>query len=200
MPVTDVDSDFFDMGGHSLLAARLISDARADIWCRRCRSSRFLDERQDRRRTRRTNRCRKRSSGTDEFTSDPPLHFIFSDQAIGDEPETLHGAVGYRAAGTRADPRTARRAVRPIRDHRTACQPDSFRRSATGSRMVRLHLVGFSFGGLLAYEVARQAVHAGQHVNWLSILDAARTVDGAIAAGAFHAAMATSPDTQTTRA
>ena len=26
MPVTDVNSDFFDMGGHSLLAARLISD------------------------------------------------------------------------------------------------------------------------------------------------------------------------------
>ena len=34
MPVTDVNSDFFDMGGHSLLAARLISDDSADIWCR----------------------------------------------------------------------------------------------------------------------------------------------------------------------
>ena len=34
-----------------------------------------------------------------------------------------------------------------------------------------LALVGFSFGGLLAYEVARQAVDAGQQVDWLGVLD-----------------------------
>ena len=34
-----------------------------------------------------------------------------------------------------------------------------------------LALVGFSIGGLLAYEVARQAVDAGQQVDWLGILD-----------------------------
>ena len=38
--------------------------------------------------------------------------------------------------------------------------------------MVRLTLVGYSFGGLLAYEVARQAVDAGQVVAWLCLLDA----------------------------
>ena len=35
-----------------------------------------------------------------------------------------------------------------------------------------LALAGFSIGGLLAYEVARQAVDAGQQVDWLGILDA----------------------------
>ena len=36
-----------------------------------------------------------------------------------------------------------------------------------------LALVGYSIGGLLAYEVARQAVDTGQQVDWLGILDAA---------------------------
>ena len=35
-----------------------------------------------------------------------------------------------------------------------------------------LALAGYSFGGLVAYEVARQAVDAGQQVEWLGILDA----------------------------
>jgi thioesterase domain-containing protein len=35
-----------------------------------------------------------------------------------------------------------------------------------------LALVGYSIGGLLAYEIARQAVDAGQQVDWLGILDA----------------------------
>ena len=34
-----------------------------------------------------------------------------------------------------------------------------------------LALVGYSIGGLVAYEVARQAVDAGQQVDWLGILD-----------------------------
>jgi thioesterase domain-containing protein len=36
-----------------------------------------------------------------------------------------------------------------------------------------LALAGFSVGGLAAYEVARQAVDAGQQVEWLGILDTA---------------------------
>jgi thioesterase domain-containing protein len=35
-----------------------------------------------------------------------------------------------------------------------------------------LALAGYSLGGLLAYEVARQVVAAGQQVDWLGILDA----------------------------
>ena len=31
MPVTDVDADFFDFGGHSLLAARLIARAQRNL-------------------------------------------------------------------------------------------------------------------------------------------------------------------------
>ena len=35
-----------------------------------------------------------------------------------------------------------------------------------------LALVGYSIGGLVAYEVARQAVDAGQQIDWLGIVDA----------------------------
>jgi thioesterase domain-containing protein len=34
-----------------------------------------------------------------------------------------------------------------------------------------LALAGYSFGGLLAYEVARQAVDSGQEIAWLGLLD-----------------------------
>ena len=34
-----------------------------------------------------------------------------------------------------------------------------------------LTLAGYSIGGLVAYEVARQAVDAGQQVEWLGVLD-----------------------------
>ena len=124
VPVTDVNSDFFDMGGHSLLAARLIFQVQREFGVAPSLVA-FLD----------TGRTvaglaaligTGSSAGTDEITSEPPLHFIFVRSIDGDEPETLYGAVGCCAAGTRADPRTARRAVRPFRDHRTTCQPDPF--------------------------------------------------------------------------
>ena len=35
-----------------------------------------------------------------------------------------------------------------------------------------LALVGYSLGGLVAYEIARQAADAGQHVHYLAVLDA----------------------------
>lgn len=45
-----------------------------------------------------------------------------------------------------------------------------FRRSASGSRKVRLRWPVIRWG-LIAYEVARQAVATGQQVNWLGIVD-----------------------------
>ena len=66
--------------------------------------------------------------------------------------------------------------------------------------MVRLRSSATRSGGSLAYEVARQAVDAGQQVEWLGILDSCGTIDGATAAGAADAAMAASPDTPTARA
>jgi hypothetical protein len=81
VPVTDVNSDFFDVGGHSLLAARLIFGIQwafgvalplaAFVGHGRTVAglAALLGAESP---------CR-----TDEVTSGPPLHFIFSDLASG---------------------------------------------------------------------------------------------------------------------
>ena len=124
MPVTDVNSDFFDMGGHSLLAARLISEVQRAFGVELPLAA-FLDN--GRTVAELAELLGAESpSRTERSHVRPTAAFHLRRSGVGDEPETLYGAVGCRAAGTRADPRTARRAVRPIRDHRTACQPSPF--------------------------------------------------------------------------
>jgi amino acid adenylation domain-containing protein len=167
-PVTDVNSDFFDIGGHSLLAARLISLIPGEFGSTPSLAA-FLD----------SGRTvaglaallgAHSASGTDDVTSGPPLHFIFSDAASamslrhftaewgGDLP--VHPLIPEQPDGQFDQSVTieehASQALSMIRSR----QPDG-----------PLALVGYSFGGLVAYEVARQVVDAGQHVDWLGIID-----------------------------
>jgi amino acid adenylation domain-containing protein len=168
VPVADVNSDFFDMGGHSLLAARLISDVRRAFGVPVPLAA-FVD----------SGRTvaglaallgAEGPSRTEEVTSGPPLHFIFPNLASAmslrhftaqwGAAQRVHALVPEQPGG-RFDPsvtiqQLASRALSMIRDR----QPDG-----------ALALVGYSFGGLVAYEIARQAVDAGQQVNWLGILD-----------------------------
>ena len=60
-----------------------------------------------------------------------------------------------------------------------------------------LALVGYSIGGLLAYEVARQALEAGQRVDWLGILDAVAPPMHELKRAQSDAAMAASRTTPT---
>lgn len=167
-PVTDVNSDFFDIGGHSLLAARLISLIPREFGSAPSLAA-FLD----------SGRTvaglvallgAHSASGTDDVTSRPPLHFIFSDAASAMSLRHFTAAWGGDLS------------VHPLIPE----QPDGqFDQSVTieehasqALSMIRsrqpdgpLALVGYSFGGLVAYEVARQAVDAGQHVDWLGIID-----------------------------
>ena len=168
MPVTDVNSDFFDMGGHSLLAARLITDVQRAFGVALPLEA-FLD----------TGRTvaglaalvgAESASRTRDVTSDPPLHFIFTDleSAMSSRQFTARwgaaqpvNAVACEQPGGRFDQSVtiehlASQALSMIRSQ----QPDS-----------PLALAGWSIGGLVAYEVARQAVDAGQQVEWLGILD-----------------------------
>jgi thioesterase domain-containing protein/acyl carrier protein len=168
MPVTDVNADLFDMGGHSLLAARLISEVHRTLGVAVSPES-FLDSGRTVAKLAQL-LTSARPCKTEEVTSGPPLHFIFPDlsSAMSLRHFTAHwGAVQPVQAlipeqpGGRFDPsasieRLASQALSTIRSR----QPDG-----------PLALVGYSLGGLMAYEVARQAVDAGEQVEWLGILD-----------------------------
>jgi thioesterase domain-containing protein len=114
--------------------------------------------------------CAESDSRTDDFAPGQPLHFIFADvpsamslrhfAAQWDSELPVHALIPEQPGG-RFDlsvtiEQHASQALSMIRVR----QPDG-----------PLALVGYSIGGLVAYEVARQAVDAGQQVEWLGILD-----------------------------
>ena len=169
-PVNDVHSDFFDLGGHSLLAARFISQARRQFGVALTVAT-FLD-------SGRTvaelaalidseNVC-----SAEEFTSEPPLHFIFASQSSAmslrhitaqwGATQPVHALIPEQPGGqfdlSQTIEKHASQALSAIRSR----QPNG-----------PIALVGYSIGGLVAYEVARQALDAGLEVDWLCILDGA---------------------------
>jgi amino acid adenylation domain-containing protein len=169
VPVSDVNTDFFDMGGHSLMAARLISEIQR-IFGVALAPAAFLDN----------GRTVAGLAGlldseipatTGRVTSDPPLHFISAD--VASAMSVRHFMAQWGAAqsvhtlmpeqpGGRFDrsvtlEQHARQAISAICNR----QPDG-----------PIALAGYSIGGLLAYEVARQLVDTDRQVHWLGILDA----------------------------
>ena len=170
IPVTDVNSDFFDIGGHSLLAARLISEIQRAFVVPLSLST-FLHGGQTIAEL--AALLDARSPGrTGEVTSDPPVHFIFPNHASAMSVRHLTAQWGAaqpvhalfpEQPGGRFD-----RSV-TIQQHASQALSTIRNRQPDGP----LALVGYSIGGLLAYEVARQAVDTGQQVDWLGILDTA---------------------------
>jgi amino acid adenylation domain-containing protein len=167
-PVTDADADFFDLGGHSLLGARLISNARSEFGVALSLAA-FLDG----------GRTvaelaalidTESSCGTDESTLERLLHFIFPFrasamslrhfQAQWGAAQPVHALVPEQPAGRFDLSMTMEQHASQILSAIRGRQPDG-----------PLALAGYSFGGLLAYEVARQAVDSGQEVAWLCLLD-----------------------------
>jgi thioesterase domain-containing protein len=157
------------MGGHSLLAARLISEAQRAFGVALSLAA-FLDSGRTVVQLA-TLLGAETPSRTDEVTSGSPLHFIFSDLASAvslrhftaqwGAAQPVHALIPEQPGG-RFDPsmsveQRASQALSAIRNR----QPDG-----------PLALAGYSIGGLVAYEVARQAVDAGQQVDWLGIIDA----------------------------
>jgi thioesterase domain-containing protein/acyl carrier protein len=168
-PVTDVDSDFFDVGGHSLLAARLISEFEQTFGVTLSLAS-FIDSGRTIAKLAELFSAES-PSRTDEVTSSPPLHFIFSE---------LASAISLRHFTAQWGPGQPVNALIPeqpggqfdrsvtIEEHARQALSTIRGRQADGP----LALVGYSIGGLVAYEVARQAVDAGQQVEWLGVVDA----------------------------
>lgn len=167
-PVTNVNSDFFDVGGNSLLGARLIFTARREFGVALSLAT-FLD----------SGRTVAELAAlidteivadTEHVASKPPLHLVFADLASAlsvryftaqwGEEQAVHALIPEQHGG-RFDPAISieQRAGRALSEIR-ARQPDG-----------PLALAGYSIGGPLAYEIARQAVAAGQRVDWLGIID-----------------------------
>ncbi|WP_172828908.1 thioesterase domain-containing protein [Mycobacterium sp. 1164966.3] len=166
--MTDIDSDFYDLGGHSLLAARLVANIALEFGVELSVAA-VVDE--GRTVAGLAKLIGAESSGdTEEVTSSPPLHFIFSDLASA--MSVRHFTAQWGAAqpvhtlipeqpGGQFDRLVA------IEDHARQALSMIRHRQPVGP----LALAGYSLGGLVAYEVARQAVHAGQQIEWLGILD-----------------------------
>jgi amino acid adenylation domain-containing protein len=168
VPVTDVNTDFFDIGGHSLLAQRLISEIQRTFGGQ-LPLAEFLDS------GRTVAGLAELLSGespsrTGEVTSVPPLHFIFADDlsvmsrrhftAQWGAVQPVHALIPEQPGG-RFD-----RSV-TIEQHASKVLSTIRNRQPEGP----LALAGHSIGGLVAYEIARQAVDSGQQVDWLGILD-----------------------------
>jgi amino acid adenylation domain-containing protein len=169
VPVTDVSSDFFDLGGHSLLAARLISEVEQrfgvklslESFIESGRIVATLAELLD----------AERPTEADEVTSGPPLHFIFSDHASAmstrhfttqwGDTQRVHALIPEQPGGQFDRSASVEDLARHTLSTICARQPDG-----------PLALAGYSIGGLVAYEVARQALEAGRAIDWLGILDA----------------------------
>lgn len=181
------DDDFFDLGGHSLLAARLFDRIWKDTG-QRIPLSALLEDSTISRLAARIHSGRDRAGdrviALKPSGSKPPLfvvpgtgsHVLYlRNLAAHVDPEQpvygLHAApdrVG--SAGDRAVPAIARRHVAALR----RIQPHG-----------PYHVVGFSFGGVVAYEVGQQLVALGEPVALLGLIDS-RHPGQAMPAPGFH--------------
>jgi amino acid adenylation domain-containing protein len=167
-PVTDVNADFFDIGGHSLLAARMIFKVQREFGIAPSLAA-FLE----------SGRTvaglaalinTENVGSTDEVTSDQPVHFVFADLASAvsvrhfkdqwAEEQPVHVLIPEQPGGW-FDPSVT------IEQHATEAFSAICDRQPEGA----LALAGYSIGGAVAYEIARQAVDAGRQVDWLGVID-----------------------------
>jgi amino acid adenylation domain-containing protein len=167
-PVTDVNTDFFHLGGNSLMAHHLITEIQQKFGVQ-LPLAMFLDS--GRTVAGLAELLSAHNPGpTGAATSVAPLHFIFPDEptamslrhftAQWGSAQPIHALVPRQPDGRFDRAVTieehARMALSTIR----TLQPEG-----------PLALAGHSIGGLIAYEVARQAIDSGQQVQWLSVLD-----------------------------
>ncbi|OMC50573.1 hypothetical protein A5745_04720 [Mycobacterium sp. IS-2888] len=168
VPVADVDSDFFDLGGHSLLAQRLLLDVQRTFGVAPSLPA-FLE----RGRTVAGLAALLGAEGISDVAAEegsPPIHFVFPH---------FHAAVSARhfaaqwGAGQPVNPlvpvQPGERLDRSMSIEQYATQVLSMIRKRQPYGPVAL--IGYSFGAIVAYEIARQILDAGEQVNWLGIVD-----------------------------
>jgi amino acid adenylation domain-containing protein len=172
----DVDSDFFELGGHSLLAVRLLSEVERSIGLRVPLSSTLANPFTVRRMASvlseppQDGGAVSKALASSSADGRPILFFIYPDRA---SMVTLRHFKGPLALELNVVGITPERGGGPAESSSTV--------EVIGAGLIATmramqpfgpyQLAGFSFGGLLAYEVAKQLVDAGQTVQWLGILD-----------------------------
>ncbi|WP_147482383.1 non-ribosomal peptide synthetase, partial [Paracoccus siganidrum] len=179
LPEIGIDDDFFEMGGHSLLAARLA--ARLRMVTGRTVGVRAIFEAPT------VQQLELRlSQGEDSFSDAPVLDFPPVGLCAGPAPEplfclhpaggigwwyrslpaqlgrgrTVHALQGPEFCGT-GSPATMEDAAAEYLDRIETIRPNG-----------PLHLLGWSYGGALAFEIALQAQARGRQVATLALMDA----------------------------
>jgi thioesterase domain-containing protein/acyl carrier protein len=171
-----LDDDFFEVGGHSLLALRLVALASTRLGVEISVSS--LSERGGT--VRAMAAAIEEAAGRGESTlvpdreqSRPSTRNLFF--VVPWEPPLValrhlrpmlapeHSVVGL-LAGHRGEPFDSAKGV----EERAASMLSLILRIQDEGPYL---LAGFSFGGLIAYEVATQLTQAGQHVAWLGLVN-----------------------------
>jgi thioesterase domain-containing protein/acyl carrier protein len=173
-----VEDDFFDLGGHSLQAVRLLREVETELGVKVPLASIFQggatvagmaavidDSRRDEKDSGLT--VAVRSGGTA-----PVLFFVHPDEAAMLSLRHLPGLVDpdQRVVGLLPD-RIGRRfdRGRGIEELAASMLPTIRATQPKGPYLVG----GFSLGGLIAYEIAGQLQSAGEEVSWLGVIDAA---------------------------
>jgi amino acid adenylation domain-containing protein len=176
VPVTHVNADFFDMGGNSILAGRLVWEVQRTFGIALSLPT-FLNNGTTVAKiaallgAEGARAIEEAEPGPEAETGPPPLHFIFPDlvSAMGlrhfaaqwGAGQPVHLVIMEQSGGWYD------RSV-GIEQRATQALSTIRRRQPHGP----IALVGFSLGGILAYEIARQVIDAGEQVCWLGILDA----------------------------
>jgi enterobactin synthetase component F len=165
-----IDDDFFSLGGHSLLVGRLIGRIRTEFGVRLGIRAVFeaptvatlaprLTTHADESAYETLLPLRTNGSGPPLFCVAPATGLAWSYAALlthlPDRP-----LYGLQLVGTERHPGVAELAADLVR-HLRSVQPDG-----------PYHLLGASFGGLVAHEVAAQLEEQGEHVEVLALLDA----------------------------
>jgi amino acid adenylation domain-containing protein len=173
-----VEDDFFDLGGHSLQAVRLLREVETEVGVKVPLASIFQggatvagmaavidNSRRDEKDSGLT--VAVRSGGTA-----PVLFFVHPDEAAMLSLRHLPGLVDpdQRVVGLLPD-RVGRRfdPARGIEGLAESMLPTIRATQPHGPYLVG----GFSLGGLIAYELAGQLQSAGEEVSWLGVIDAA---------------------------
>lgn len=178
LPSVAPDAGFFDLGGHSLLAVRLLVEVERTLSVVVPLNSLFRDGATVRgmaagiEDARSKGRPSHQPAEGEAWAGRGVLTLFFVHPHAGTVPATRHftGPLGpalpvdvlvpERPGGVFDRSRSIEQMAVPLLDALRATQP-------TGPYL----LAGYSLGGLLAYELARQLTAAGEEVAWLGLLD-----------------------------
>ncbi|NMM84031.1 hypothetical protein B2J88_06620, partial [Rhodococcus sp. SRB_17] len=172
--VVDVDRNFFDLGGHSLLAANLVAQIEHRMGVTVSLVD-FLDHGTTvaglARLVARASSSKGQSARDGEAAGDGrPVFFVYPDLASAMSLRHLRRLWGSEQSAYPLLPLAA--PSQPDRSYTVEQLAEPLLSTVREIQPIGPYaLVGFSFGGLVAYELARQLDQADQRVEWLGVLD-----------------------------